>query len=105
MFSATRCRVSRTVAAIVASTPSTSSRSATVARWSRASPPKSLANRVATSGSTHRIVRAVRDGSDLRLVIATGCDGRDQAAGLLIAEVARLRLFGHLFDRRLAERD
>lgn len=52
---------------------------------------RNLLFQVATSGSAHRVVRAVREGSDLRLVIATGCDGRDQAAGLLVAEAARLR--------------
>jgi chemosensory pili system protein ChpA (sensor histidine kinase/response regulator) len=46
---------------------------------------------VAVSGSPHRILRAVRDGSDLRLVTATGCDGRDRAAALLVVEVERLR--------------
>lgn len=52
---------------------------------------RDLLFQVATSGSTHRIVRAVRHASDLRLVIATGCDGRDPAAGLLVDAVLRLR--------------
>ena len=52
---------------------------------------RDLLFQVATSGSTHRIVRAVRDASDLRLVIATGCDGRDKAAGPLVDAVLRLR--------------
>ena len=46
---------------------------------------------VATSGSVDPVARAVRDGTDLRLVVASGFDGIEQVAPLLLAEVERVR--------------
>ncbi len=47
---------------------------------------------VGVSGCTHRLVRAVREGGELRLVVATGADGREQVAGPLRREVGRVRM-------------
>jgi chemosensory pili system protein ChpA (sensor histidine kinase/response regulator) len=46
---------------------------------------------LAVSGCSHRLVRAVREDGDLRLVVATGADGREEAAGPLLREVGRVR--------------
>jgi len=63
---------------------------------------------VATSGSHHHLVKAVRRDSDLRLLFATGPDGLDRASERLLDELVQLRALleqteqaadGHLVGR------
>jgi hypothetical protein len=52
---------------------------------------RNLLFQVGSSGSTHRIVQAVRRSMDLQLLHGTGCDGREMLAPLLRSELASVQ--------------